>query len=234
MNRLFIIALLAVVVFYGCKECIEATGEKTDRQEYPESFKKLKIDIPADVLVRQGDSTSILIQGAENLVQNIVLKQKGDKLIIDSENCFSGSSDIEILLITPTLSHLKINGSANVVTDDIFRTRELAVELNGSGGIDLSLYSDALDIEINGSGDARLKGTSGQLNIEIDGNGNVDAEELLTDDCEISISGSGDCRVDVQNSLKADISGSGTVTYEGKVEDIRSNINGSGELVRKN
>lgn len=234
MKNILPIILLFVVAFYGCTECIEATGEKTERTEYPEPFDKLEVDIPADVLLRQGDSASILIQGAENLVQNIILKQKGDKLIIDNENCFSGSNKIKILLVVPSLSSIKINGSADVITDDIFKTQELDVEINGSGGIDLSLYSDELEIEIQGSGDVKLKGTSDQLSIDINGSGDVDAEELLTDNCEININGSGDCRVNVQKELEADISGSGTVYYKGKVEDIRSNINGSGELVRKN
>jgi hypothetical protein len=48
--------------------------------------------------------------------------------------------------------------------------------------------------------------------------------------CDIRISGSGDVEVNVKESLEANISGSGSVTYRGNPAHVNSHSSGSGKV----
>lgn len=229
--------LLAFLVFAlglnSCMDCISGEGEQVKRQKSPGEYEKITVNTAMDVKLEQGDSCAIKVRGYENLVENLVFKQRGERLIIDTDKCISGRNNLELVVVFRTLQEIEVNGSANVSSDEIIKGDELEVEIKGSGDLDLKLYVDDLDVDIRGSGDAVLRGTTQNLVVDVNGSGNVNAQDLLTDVCEVDISGSGDCSVNVQERLEADINGSGTIHYTGMVRDIQTDINGSGDIIRK-
>jgi hypothetical protein len=63
--------------------------------------------------------------------------------------------------------------------------------------------------------------------------GDVDAFELRARDSSVVITGSGNCRTSVSDTLQAKITGSGDVLYKGYPE-IKQTITGSGSLRDRN
>jgi hypothetical protein len=53
---------------------------------------------------------------------------------------------------------------------------------------------------------------------------------MEADHYSVKISGSGKCKINVGDSLEANISGSGSVYYKGDPDKIRSNVSGSGKV----
>jgi len=51
---------------------------------------------------------------------------------------------------------------------------------------------------------------------------------LKTKECEVEIYGSGDCDVNVSESLDVRINGSGNVTYKGNPAEVNQKVSGSG------
>ena len=233
MKKLLIFILLALTVNFGCADCLEGKGEKVTTEQKVNTFSKIKINTPAKIILKQGDSSKVIIAGYENLVNNIELKSRKGLLIIDDETCVGSNNDVQITLSFKHLENIELNGSGEIQTYDILKTEEMDVEINGSGQITLLLYSDELSFDIDGSGEIKLKGTAEELDIEISGSGEVNAEELLTDNSDIDIKGSGECYVNVQKTLSASINGSGKIYYSGMVEEISTDVNGSGTITRK-
>lgn len=233
MEKFLIYIMLAIIGNYGCTDCLDGNGEQTKTTQKTEIFSKIRINTSADIILKQGDSSKVIIAGYENLVNNIELKSRQDKVIIDDETCVGPNNNVEITLFFKHLEDIELNGSGEVRTHDILKTEELDVEINGSGQITLLLYSDELSFDIDGSGEIKLMGTAEELDIEISGSGAVNAEELLTDNSDIDIKGSGECYVNVQKILKASINGSGKIYYSGMVEDISTDVSGSGTITRK-
>lgn len=86
-------------------------------------------------------------------------------------------------------------------------------------------------VGITGAGDYVLRGSKqARLDIQITGAGNIEAFDMEVDACSIGISGSGNCEVNVNQSLQVDISGVGNVFYKGE-PDVSSVISGVGNII---
>lgn len=85
-------------------------------------------------------------------------------------------------------------------------------------------------IAVSGVSDFYLQG-AGQdhLMIRINGVGKVDAYDMLVKSCDVRISGTGECKLNVENSLALDVSGVGVITYKGS-PSVDSNIKGVCEI----
>ncbi|UCG09227.1 MAG: DUF2807 domain-containing protein [Desulfobacterales bacterium] len=78
-------------------------------------------------------------------------------------------------------------------------------------------------------GSINLSGEADESNAAISGSGKINAFDLETKNVSVTISGSGDCRLNASESLNATISGSGDIYYKGRPK-ISTRISGSGSL----
>ena len=82
---------------------------------------------------------------------------------------------------------------------------------------------------IYGSGKVTLKGETRKVTLECTGSGDLNAVDLLSEEANVDIKGSGNASVHSSKSLQVDVKGSGDVRYKGN-PSIRSDIHGSGNI----
>jgi len=83
---------------------------------------------------------------------------------------------------------------------------------------------------ITGAADFELSGAKQDvLDIYITGTGNVDAFDMVVDDCNIQISGTGNCEVHVIDNLDIVISGVGNIRYRGN-PTVTTDVSGVGDI----
>jgi len=83
---------------------------------------------------------------------------------------------------------------------------------------------------ITGAADFELSGAKQDvLDIYITGTGNVDAFDMVVDDCNIQISGAGNCEVHVIENLDIVISGVGNIRYRGN-PTVTTDVSGVGDI----
>ena len=89
---------------------------------------------------------------------------------------------------------------------------------------------DVSFVGVTGAADFELSGAQQPvLDIYITGSGNVDGFEMPVNNCNIRISGAGNCEVHVINSLDVDISGVGNVWYRG-TPTVTTDVSGVGNI----
>jgi len=89
---------------------------------------------------------------------------------------------------------------------------------------------DVSFVGVTGAADFELSGAQQPvLDIYITGTGNVDGFEMPVNNCNIRISGAGNCEVHVINSLDVDISGVGNVWYRG-TPTVTTDVSGVGNI----
>jgi hypothetical protein len=74
-----------------------------------------------------------------------------------------------------------------------------------------------------------MTGNSAHHDVNISGSGQVDAPGFRSETCRVSISGSGNCRIEVTKTLDASLAGSGNVYVTGKPQ-INASTAGSGRV----
>ena len=107
----------------------------------------------------------------------------------------------------------------------------MSIAISGSGDITANgIKVKELALEISGSGDFKATGEAQTFTGSISGSGNIKAVDLKTEKANISISGSGSAEVWFTDSLKAHISGSGSVLYKGNPAKVNPDISGTGSV----
>jgi hypothetical protein len=180
----------------------------------------------------QGSSSSVKIDADENLMPYIVTENKDGRLLIHAKEGYSLASDnkIKVTVTTATLEEVQVDGSGDVNGTGKFTGADhLRVGVAGSGNINLDVNSPEVESSIAGTGNIILSGETKNSKIEIAGVGDYKAENLMSENVDVHIAGSGNARVYAENSLSVNIAGSGDVFYKGNAS-IKQSVAGSGKI----
>jgi hypothetical protein len=145
---------------------------------------------------------------------------------------------MEIEITVPNISQVILAGSGSIMVEAFENQSDLEIALLGSGDI-LIEQLDGLDrvtVDLAGSGTisvARESSLLDNLEISIGGSGSFQGFSLPTKRCITTITGSGNTEISVNETLEGNISGSGSIFYQGQPQ-ISVNITGSGRVVDSN
>ncbi|MCB9053425.1 MAG: DUF2807 domain-containing protein [Lewinellaceae bacterium] len=217
--------------FFG--SCVNGSGPIVSRELAVAPFDGIELPISADVFIKQGSEQEVIVEGKDNIIDEIELDVRNGIWKIEFNRCVRDIDQLRIFITMPTLTSLHISGSGDVISENTFVIEDLEIDIPGSGNVDLALDADDLDIEIPGSGRLILEGTADETKYRISGSGDVHAFNLQCRTADISIPGSGDVEVFVTEYLKVRISGSGDVFFKGD-PDLEVSITGSGNVIDAN
>lgn len=238
MYRFLLSFCTAVALLYltSCREItIRGNGATKVEHRQVTAFDHIAFSFPVDaeVQVVPGSSPDVQLDGYSNILENITVK------VVDGKLMIYGKKDVQLLtdksikatIILPSLVGLESFGSGKVYVKGTVAGKELAVNLSGSGEVNIeSVQTDVLAVDLNGSGKVAItSGTARQAGYEINGSGKIYALELIHADATVQVNGSGYVELNATQTLSVDISGSGVVGYRG-APSIEKDINGSGSV----
>lgn len=178
------------------------------------AFQTLLSNGSINVYVQQGNFYMMTVRTDDNLLPYLETQVINGVLTIGFRSNVNVSASVaEVYITVPFIQSMTINGSGNIV---------------GQG----NLNSDFLELNINGSGYIDLSGFTEQLRASISGSGNIRAWGLTARNADIRVIGSGNVEINVLRDLFASISGSGNIYYTGNPR-LSTNINGSGRVLRR-
>lgn len=229
--RIPILILLVSFIFaFTACDCIEGDGPIETENRNQRGFDAIELEISGNVYIKQADQFEITIKAQQNILDIIRTRVRGNTLVIDYEEmCVMNTRSIDIYISMPELSALDVDGSGDIVSDDVFESVEIYMSVSGSGSIDVEVKAEEVDLDINGSGDIIVSGSTLSLYTSTSGSGDIQANRLKANDVKVRISGSGSVKVYATEYLEARISGSGSIYYNGDPR-INTHINGSGRV----
>lgn len=186
-----------------------------------------------DVMVAYGESSTIQVEGDENLLGYIETEVKNGELRISSKNVnLHSRNKITVYVSLTRLTAVNQSGSGNIIGQGNFSGEgKTEFKTSGSGGIKMGFARlNNVYVKISGSGSIKLNGTASTVETRISGSGGADCREVIADDASVHISGSGSARVFANRSVEGSISGSGSVTYYGAASNVSKHVSGSGSF----
>ena len=243
MKKLGILfALLITVSLSSCLRdvfCIEGEGNTITVELDVEDFTSINAMGAFDIYVSQGTTQKVEVQGQENIIEYLETRVSGNiwDIQLDDDHCYT-DYDLTLYIQVPDIEGITVTGVADVYIEDFTDQTSLELTITGSGDVEINdfLGCETLEVKISGSGDVDCKGqfdNLNQLDIHISGSGNFSGYNAVTDYCDISISGSGHCKVYVEKELDVNISGTGNIYYKGNPE-ITTDISGFGNIYNEN
>jgi Putative auto-transporter adhesin, head GIN domain len=228
-------ALAALTLSSGCTRvfCHKPKGPDVSQTFDLPEITGFELHIAADVTVRKGSAQAITVTGPQNFIDLLDIDVDGGIWQIKDDGCTCGRKRLSIDITLTDFSYASIAGSGDVKGDSVLSGLD-DVELNiaGSGDMQLDLEANSLATRISGSGDINVDGSATVTSHDIAGSGKILASDLLSEDCNAEISGSGEIRVNASKTLDARISGSGDVYYKG-TPAVTTHISGSGNVIHE-
>ena len=199
-------------------------------------FDKVDVAGPFNVILEQGDSNTVRVEGTTEQLSKITIYVKDGSLYIDQRkqedgNIFNG---MQIFVTCPMVKGIEIAGSGMVTTPQALNVNDINIEVAGSGRVTLAkMTAQDVKCEIAGSGDITIGMLqANEVRNEIAGSGNIDIAGLTCKNVKNEIAGSGDIVLSNINvdHVKTEIAGSGDVTLRGKIGTHDEDIAGSGKV----
>ncbi|MCK4777252.1 MAG: DUF2807 domain-containing protein, partial [Actinomycetia bacterium] len=197
-------------------------------------FDEISLSGTGNIFITQGDEESLEIEADDNIIPKIITEVKNGKLTIRYKSgsfwflSLAPTKPVNFYIALKEVDNISISGSGKVQSSGL-EVGKLKLYIGGSGNMDLNLIADEINSQIIGSGRYNLSGYTKRHEITISGLGSYYAENLVSNDCKIRISGSGKAKVRVEDDLGVTINGNGSVDYYGDPR-VDQNISGSGKV----
>jgi hypothetical protein len=235
MKKVFLFACLAITMnSFAIGKNIKGNGVLKSETREVGSFTGLSSGGPMSVEISYGTSTSLKIEGDENILPYIetYVKDGTLKIKVKDLNSVSPQIKLKIQVSMTAIDAISQSGSGMVSGSGNFENNgSTDFSMSGSGRIELTFAKfNGANISMSGSGSIELKGSiNGNLDMHQSGSGNINCINAPCDNATASISGSGTMKLNASKSIDLHISGSGDIYYTGNAS-ISSHISGSGRI----
>ncbi|MFA6059340.1 MAG: head GIN domain-containing protein [Taibaiella sp.] len=233
MKKLLLIPSLAVLAFASCDfNRVQGDGNVVSKSFNQTGFKDIDASSAMNVILKQGTDYSVKIDAEKNLLELIEVRKEGDELVVGfKDNVNVGpTKDINVYITAPEFHKLGGSGACTFSNNDVITGNEIKLDLSGACNTHLNVDVKKLDIEASGASEIEVKGKAVYFAVDGSGSTSISAFQLISENADIELSGAGDAKVFASKSLKADLSGAGSVQYKGNPATVNKEISGAGSV----
>ena len=219
--------------FIDNKESIYGNGNIVSEERNIGDFDGLKVSSGIDVIIKQGENVSLLLEADENLHEVIKTEVIDNTLKIHTTKNIRRAKTTKVYLIYRDLNSIRVSSAGDVQGENTLRCDYLSIDLSSAGDLKLDLEVEEVDCDISSSGDARLSGKTDLLKVNLSSAGDLYAYELVSKICRVSCSSAGDARVNASEELDLRCSSAGSIYYKGDAELVKASTSSAGSIVKK-
>ncbi len=227
-----LLASFLTLTLSGCSHRRSGSGHIVSDERTVSDFHNLSVDGGIDVFVTQGPAKNIIVKADDNLLQYVETKVEDGELHIRirHDRWINFHSNIKVYISVPNLDNVDMAGSGSITFENEYKSEDpLKASLTGSGDISGKVDVPEITAAITGSGSFSLKGQTRKISVDITGSGDFNGYNLLAEEAEVTVAGSGDAQVSASVKLDAHVFGSGDVNYKGNPEVVKE-VAGSGSV----
>ena len=216
MKKLLLILFLITTTIITIISCynvnkIKGSGNITSENHELTNFSSINLIGSIDVNIKFSDKYNCTVVSDDNLIPYTKTEVINNNLQISINKNYSSTEGIEVNVNSPEYDEVSISGSGDINIID-FKNDNLSLNISGSGYITANGEVQTLIAKISGSGD-------------------IISAELISKSATITINGSGNAKIWASDSISAQINGSGNIEYYGNPINVKSKINGSGDII---
>lgn len=159
-----------------------------------------------------GPLAPVSVTTDDNLLPLIETTLKGRTLVIQERETMQPRAGLRFRVTAPNIKRLEISGAGSVNL--------------------IGIKNDALAIHLTGAGEVAASGRTDNLEIHLNGVGNLKAYGLAAKKVTATLNGTGKAEIDAIESLKASVSGIGSISYLGDAK-VESHVSGLGRVSKR-
>jgi hypothetical protein len=207
------------------RQKIEGSGNVITKDMAVKSFDHLTAHGVFSLQLSQGDKEAVKIEGEDNLIDLIIVKNDGSSLEI------SMKKDVDIdtkkkMIVYVTFKSLKsmyLGMVGGTSSDEQLKFADLKFRNQSVGSVNLDMALQTLNLENESVGTLRLKGSADNAVIKSNSVGSVMAGDFVVQKMEIDNKGIGSATVNAEKELKVSDSFLGKVSNKGSATVKKKN-----------
>lgn len=213
--------------------------------ELPE-FKSIYVNSNYTVYLKQTNKQEVIVEALTEIYSLTNIHVENGILMIDMDRKPDNGnksiwSKIDDIKVNPTMkvtismkniTDLQVNGGGKIIAENSLAANYLNLSISGSGTMDLDVKGDVIKTEVSGSGKLTLKGYATSIDAIVSGAGSIAAFDCAVETAKAKVSGSGECELNVSNTLEALVVGTGSIKHKGNTKNVQKKIYGSGIVDR--
>ena len=224
-------AVISTLIFISC-QTITGSGNIITQTKKVSEFEGVKTSGSIDIEVSNNKTESVKIEADDNVLPYVIITVEDGILNIHYKRGISFINDhVKVYVSAPVLKKLIVSGSGNIISAGTLKdAAKIEMKVSGSGNINATVDAPAILANIGGSGTVMFKGKTKEFTCNISGSGDIKANNLLSENTGVTVSGSGTAHVFASVQLNAKVSGSGEIFYSGNPTSPQTHISGSGTI----
>ncbi len=224
---IMVIALFSNACTFGTGKVIKGDGNVVTTLHETGFFNNINIQGVFNVQLVPGKDLPVELITDENLQELIVVEVRKNTLHVrTTKEAIYNPTKMELHIPYSELEKITIGGACKLGSETAVVSDNLMFEVSGAADIDLILQVQSLRTRVSGAANISLEGTADKHSANLSGASNMRAENLITKDTQINLSGAGSAHVYASESFDASLSGVGTIRYSG--DPVKKNISKSG------
>ncbi|MEM6641529.1 MAG: PspC domain-containing protein [Bacteroidota bacterium] len=202
---------------------------KPDQYGY-EDFDEIVLVSMMDFEIVKSERFSLQIDGDEEDLEEIYVKQTGDELEIRYKKEWNWWKDasrkdrVKVLIELPRLEHLEISGACEGSVKG-FNNSDISFDIVGASQVLADVSPEYLGADVTGASSLTLEGKAKEMEIDLTGASRLDAFNFEAVDVDVSAIGASTAKVYASEELNAVAAGASSIRYRGSA-NVTSDSNG--------
>ena len=199
-----------ISISFGDPNAVVGSGVRASESRAVAAFTAIDASGVGSLKLRVGDAEGLKITADDNLLPKIKSEVKNGVLILSSTSAVHSKNDIVYEVSARSIQRIENSGT-------------VSIDASGFNG-------GSLMIDTSGVGSTLLAGRVESLKVDLSGVGSIDAERLVADKVDAQLSGVGSGTVRAEKSIRADVSGVGSLSWKGAATDVSTSVSGVGRV----
>lgn len=223
--KLFSILLLVAA-------CLQVAA--SDRQTRKiNGFHAISVTSGIDLYLTQKNDEEVTVEAETEDLDKIITEVEGGMLHIYIKekswlNLNWNSKPRKVYVSFKTLDKLDASAGSDVVAVSPIKVDNIRIDASSGSDVKLEVSASEMRVSSSSGSDITLKGSTNKLEVDASSGSDINAGELTSKDCDASVSSGSDIKVIATETLKANASSGGDISYSGnpKTKDINKSSGG--------
>ncbi len=207
----------------NASDCFQRTGSIVRTEVEVPDFTRILVNPNIEMILKEGETTSVIIETGDNLLNEVSVIVEGDRLILDDTNdCafFRDFNQTKIFVTAPNITEVRSATQFDISSDGILRYPSLSLFSetffedtgNTTGTFHLNIDNESLSIVGNNIASFFIEGNTDTLRVNFaSGTGRFDGTDLVAQNVNIFHRGTNKIIVNPINAIRGEIRSTGDV-----------------------
>jgi hypothetical protein len=196
-----------------------------------DAFTEIYMKGPYEVHLRQSDECALTIIAREDYMERLEVDSERGLLSIELKgNKHKKTRSVEVYIRFKDLHRLEIEGAVDLSCSNQISTKNLKLEFEGAGNVELDVFADKIISEIAGVGNFEIEGEVNYHKVDFSGIGQYEASGLKSRNTLVESNGIGSVKVYASEKFKGEANGIGSIEYFGDPPDVDIDASGLGSV----